>query len=69
MTDYKPGDKVQIIDSEKNSNLIYSIKKIKKSKDGTTLFLLKSDSSSITLLYYESEVSHIVKLEKGLDQN
>ena len=59
MPAFKPGENVKIIDSEKDSNLIYNIKKIKKSKDGTTLYLLKSESSPITLLYYENKNSHL----------
>jgi len=58
-TKFKNGDLVRIIDSEENSNLTHTIKKIKKSKDGTILYLLKSEMSPITLLYYESEKSHL----------
>ena len=38
------------------------IKKLKKSEDGTKLYLLKSESSPISLLYYESEDSHLEKV-------
>ena len=58
----KPGDNVRIISSEKNSSVIYKIRKIKKSQDGTTLYLLKSETSAITLLYYETEGSHLEKV-------
>ena len=62
MSAFKPGDKVRIIDSKKKSSPIYNVKKIKKSQDGTTLYLLKSESSVITLLYYESEDSHLEEI-------
>ena len=59
---FKKGDHVKIIDVE-NSNTIYKIKKMKKSEEGTPLYLLKSDSSDISLLYYESPDSHLEKVE------
>ena len=57
---FKKGDHVKIIDLE-YSDTIYKIKKLKKSEDGTRLYLLKSESSPISLLYYESEDSHLEK--------
>jgi len=36
---------------------------MKKSDDGTLLYLLKSDDSSISLLYYQSEDSHLEKVD------
>ena len=59
----KPGDNVKIVGSEKDSNLIYKIRKIKKSQDGTTLYLLKSESSAITLLFYETKNSYLEKVD------
>jgi len=58
-TKFKNGDLVRIMDSEKDSNLTYTIKKIKKSKEGTILYLLKSEISRITLLYYENDESYL----------
>jgi len=58
---FKAGTSVRIIDSENDSNQIYKIKKVKKSHDGTILYLLKSNSKGITLLYNESEKSHLEK--------
>ena len=59
---FKKGDHVRIIDVE-NSDTIYKIKKMKKSEEGTPLYLLKSDSRDISLLYYESSDSHLDKVE------
>jgi len=59
---FKKGDHVKIIDVE-NSNTIYKIKKMKQSEEGTPLYLLKSDSSNISLLFYESADSHLEKVE------
>ena len=61
---FKKGDTVKIIDSEKNANLLYKIKKIKKSQEGTIQYLLKSKSSNISLLYHESDESHLEKVQK-----
>lgn len=63
MSALKSGDAVRIIEFEKNPGIIYKIKKIKKSQDETTLYLLKSESSAITLLYYEGKDSHLEKIE------
>ena len=60
---FKKGDLVRIIDSEKNSDIIYKIKKMKKSHDGTKLYLLKSTSSKILLLYYEDPFSYLEKVD------
>ena len=60
---FKKGDLVRIIDFEKNSDIIYKIKKMKKSHDGSKLYLLKSESSKISLLYYESTDSYLEKVD------
>ena len=60
---FKKGDLVRLIDSEKNSDIIFKIKKMKKSHDGTKLYLLKSTSSKISLLYYESSDSYLEKVD------
>jgi hypothetical protein len=62
LSTFKKGDHVRIIDVE-NLETVYKIKKMKKSEDGTQLYLLKSDSSDISLLYYESSDSHLEKVE------
>ncbi len=60
---FKKGDLVRIIDSEKKSDIIYKIKKMKRSHDGTKLYLLKSKSRKISLLYYESPYSYLEKVD------
>jgi len=60
---FEKGDLVRIIDSEKNSDIIYKIKKTKKSQDGTKMYLLKSEPSKISLLYYESTDSHLERVD------
>jgi len=59
---FKTGNIVKIIDAGKSSDTSYTIIKLKKSIDGTPLYLLKSSSSPIMLLYYESKSSHLEKI-------
>ena len=58
---FEIGDKVRIVENEKNENIVFEISKIKKSADGSLLYLLKRESSPITLLYYESDESYLEK--------
>jgi hypothetical protein len=56
---FKAGEVVRIVDSEKNTTLVYTIKKLKKSHDGTILYLLETTSSPIKILFYQSKKSHL----------
>ncbi len=56
---FKAGEVVRIVDSEKNTTLVYTIKKLKKSHDGTILYLLETASSPIKILFYQSKKSHL----------
>lgn len=56
---FKKGEKVRIIDQE-NSPVVYTIKKVSRTFDGKTQYLLKSDSM-IKLLYHETNESHLEK--------
>ena len=60
---FEKGDLVRIIDSEKNSDIIYKIKKTKKSHDGTKMYLLKSKSRGGLVLYHESTDSYLEKVD------
>ncbi len=55
MSVFRRGEKVRIIDRRKESYATYCIKDIKKRKDGTVLYLLKSQEDSVLRLYYESK--------------
>lgn len=55
MPTFKRGEKVRIIDDRKESYTLFTIKDMKKGKDGTVLYLLKSEEDSVLRLYYESK--------------
>lgn len=55
MATFKRGETVKIIDNQKKSYTTFTIKDIKTSKDGTVLYLLKSQEDSALRLYYESK--------------
>lgn len=55
MPTFNRGEKVRIIDNRKESYSTFTIKDIKKGKDGTILYLLKSEEDSALRLYYESK--------------
>lgn len=59
---FKTGNIVKIVEVGKSSDTSYTIMKLKKAIDGTPLYLLKSSSSPIMLLYYESKSSHLEKI-------
>ncbi|MEX0656796.1 MAG: hypothetical protein WD154_04550 [Nitrosopumilaceae archaeon] len=59
---FKVSDAVKIVENRKSSDVSYTIVKLKKSVDGTPLYLLKSSSNPIMLLYYESKSSHLEKI-------
>ena len=55
MATFKRGETVKIIDNRKKSYTTFTIKDIKTSRDGTVLYLLKSQEDSALRLYYESK--------------
>lgn len=59
---FKVGDSVRIVENGKSNDVRYTIIKLKKSSDEMPLYLLKSDSNPIMLLYYESKNSRLDKL-------
>jgi len=55
MSVFNRGERVRIIDQDKNSSIVYRIKDMKKIKNGGTLYLLKSlEENSVLRLYYEN---------------
>ena len=56
---FHPGDLVRIVETSNNSEIIYRIEKIKKSKEGTILYVLKPESGDKEVLYYEGKDAHL----------
>ncbi|MDC8451463.1 MAG: hypothetical protein LV477_00985 [Candidatus Nitrosotalea sp.] len=63
MSVFSKGERVRIVESEKNSDSVYIIKNIKKYSKGGTLYLLKLlDENPVLRLYYESEKSLLERI-------
>lgn len=63
MSVFSKGERVRIVESEKNSDKVYIIKSIKKYSKGGTLYLLKLlDENPVLRLYYESEKSLLERI-------
>jgi len=52
---FHPGDLVRIVEKSVDPEAIYKIKKIKKSKEGTILYVLKPETNDKEVLYYEGK--------------
>jgi len=57
-----PGDLVRIVVDRKDSEIIYRIKKIKKSNEGVVLYVLKPESNGKDVLYYEGKDAHLQRV-------
>ena len=63
MSVFNRGERVQIIESERNSDKIYIIKKMKKIRRGGILYLLKSlEEEPVMRLYYEDKRSLLERI-------
>jgi len=61
LINFSKGEIVRIVEYDKPSEIVFKIRKVKKTKEGSLQYLLKSDESEITLLYHESVNSHLEK--------
>jgi hypothetical protein len=61
---FKHGERVKIIGSREDPYKIYHIKKISKSHNGITLYILESETESISRLYYETKESALERLSQ-----
>ena len=63
MSVFAKGERVRIIESEKNSDKVYIIKAIKRYRKGGVLYLLKMlDENPILRLYYENSKSLLERI-------
>lgn len=63
MSVFSKGERVRIVEPEKDSDNIYIIKSIKKYSKGGTLYLLKLlDENPVLRLYYESDKSLLERI-------
>ncbi len=59
---FHPSDLVRIVENGKDSEIIYRIKKIKKSNEGVVLYVLKPESNDKEILYYETKDAHLQRV-------
>ena len=63
MAIFTKGERVRIIEPEKNSDKVYIIKDIKKYKKGGILYLLRIlDENHVLRLYYENSKSLLERI-------
>ena len=66
---FHPGDLVRIEADGKYSEIIYRVKKIKKSNEGVVLYVLKPESNGKEVLYYEGKDAHLQRVIKSRTTN
>jgi len=59
---FHPGDIVRIVEDGKDSKIIYRIKKMNKSNEGTILYVLKPESNGKEVLYYQGKDAHLQRI-------
>ena len=62
---FHPGDLVRIVEYGKDSGIIYKIKKMNKSNEGTVLYVLKPESHGKEVLYYQGKDAHLQRIIKS----
>ena len=63
MSVFNRGERVRIIDPEKNSNTVYRIRDMKKIRMGGILYLLRSlEENPVLRLYYENKESLLERI-------
>ncbi|MCH7647048.1 MAG: hypothetical protein IIA83_00360 [Thaumarchaeota archaeon] len=66
---FHPGDLVRIEADGKDSEIIYRVKKIKKSNEGVVLYVLKPESNGKEVLYYEGKDAHLQRVIESRTTN
>jgi len=63
MSTFNRGERVRVIEPERDSDKIYLVKDIKKIKSGGVLYLLKSlEEKPVLRLYYENKESLLERI-------
>ena len=66
---FHPGDLVRIEADGEDSEIIYRVKKIKKSNEGMVLHVLKPESNGKEVLYYEGKDAHLQRVIESRTTN
>ena len=59
---FKRGERVKIVEDGEDPHKVYNIKKISKYHDETTLYILESEDTLISRLYYETDSSCLERI-------
>lgn len=59
---FKLGERVKIIEDGEDPHRVYNIKKISKYHDETALYILESEDSLISRLYFETDSSCLERI-------
>ncbi len=59
---FHPGDLVRMVEKGVDPEVIYKIKKIKKSKEGVILYVLKPETNDKEVLYYEGKDANLQRV-------
>ena len=63
MPSFRCGERVRVVESEKDSDPIYIVKRLKKTKNGGILYLLKSlEEEPVLRLYFENKESLLERI-------
>jgi hypothetical protein len=64
MSAFSKGERVRIVESDKQSEKVYRIKDVRPFRKGNgTIYLLKSlEENSVLCLYYENEISLLERI-------
>ena len=66
---FHPGDLVRIEEDGKDSEIIYRVKKIKKSNEGMVLYVLKPESNGKEVLHYEGKDAYLQRVIESKTTN
>jgi hypothetical protein len=63
MASFRCGEIVRVVESERDSDQIYMVKNLKKTRSGGILYLLKSlEEEPVMRLYYETNESLLERI-------
>jgi len=59
---FHPGDLIRIVEDGKDPEIIYRIKKMNKSNEGTVIYILKPESNGKEVLFYQGKDANLQRI-------